>query len=522
MLGVYSLFVLIISLVVNNDAAKILAYFPTPSVSHQIVFQPLMLELAKRGHEVTVFTPDPISPKSKINANLTEIDLHDLSYTMWREIVFDSKTTSGKKSGIVQQISVLYNLITDISAKQLEMDEVQHIINDKKKKFDLIFVESLWRPGLGFSYLYNAPVILMSSFLSIYNNMEMVGAPVHPILYPSMFRQKLNNMTLWDKIIELYNHYSMNSMLDSTEKKQNELVKKVFGPDVPNLNELYNNVHMLFLNSHPLWDSNRPVPPNVVYLGGLHRKPVKELPKEWKDYLDASKHGVIYISFGTNVSPSHLPQDKIKLLVNVFSRLPYDVIWKWDKDVLPGQSKNIKISKWLPQSDLLRHPKIVLFVTQGGLQSTDEAIAAGVPLIGMPMLGDQWYNVEKYVQHKIGKRLDMEDLTEDIFHNTISTVINDKSYRNNIARIRSIMSDLPHNALDRAVWWTEHVLRHRGAKHLRSPGANLSWAEFLELELIIYLLIGLLTMIFISTAVVYYSYLFIKRNYLRSIKMKDN
>lgn len=67
-----------------------------------------------------------------------------------------------------------------------------------------------------------------------------------------------------------------------------------------------------------------------------------------------------------------------------------------------------------------------MFITQGGLQSTDEAITAGVPLIGVPMLGDQWYNTEKYVQHKIGIKLDLSDLEVESFKNAVRTVIEDK------------------------------------------------------------------------------------------------
>jgi glucuronosyltransferase len=37
--------------------AKILAVFPTPSKSHWILGQPLMKELARAGHEVTVMSP---------------------------------------------------------------------------------------------------------------------------------------------------------------------------------------------------------------------------------------------------------------------------------------------------------------------------------------------------------------------------------------------------------------------------------------------------------------------------------
>lgn len=54
------------------------------------------------------------------------------------------------------------------------------------------------------------------------------------------------------------------------------------------------------------------------------------------------------------MEPSLLPPQKIQAIINAVSKLPYDVLWKWNQDELPGRTRNIKISKWLPQSDLLR------------------------------------------------------------------------------------------------------------------------------------------------------------------------
>lgn len=76
--------------------------------------------------------------------------------------------------------------------------------------------------------------------------------------------------------------------------------------------------------------------------------------QELKAYLDSSQNGVIYISFGTNIDPSLLPQEKIQAIINAVAKSPYDVIWKWNQDEMPGRTPNIKISKWWPQSDLLR------------------------------------------------------------------------------------------------------------------------------------------------------------------------
>lgn len=62
------------------------------------------------------------------------------------------------------------------------------------------------------------------------------------------------------------------------------------------------------------------------------------------------------------------------------------------------------------------------------MQSFDEALTAGVPLVGIPMLADQWYNVERYASLKIGAGLLMEKLTEDLLANAINTVIDDPKY----------------------------------------------------------------------------------------------
>lgn len=48
-----------------------------------------------------------------------------------------------------------------------------------------------------------------------------------------------------------------------------------------------------------------------------------------------------------------LPREKIETIIKVFSELPYNVLWKYDKDVLSGKTDNIEIAKWFPQSDLL-------------------------------------------------------------------------------------------------------------------------------------------------------------------------
>ncbi|XP_045445412.1 UDP-glucosyltransferase 2-like [Melitaea cinxia] len=472
---------------VGSECAKILAVFPGPSICQQNVFRPLMIELARRGHEITVITTDPAFPKDQAPSNLTEINVHNISYGYIPKVL--------KKNGTENEEFDI-NTICDMNLKlvdmQLQSDEVQEYIRNNKN-IDLLFVESFIRPTLIYSFIYDAPVIEFSScgFLSTYLN---IGAASHPIFYPDTITRRVYNLTFWDKITKLYNFYSSNIIYDKHADTESEWFKKVLGQDVPNMNVLRSKIHMTFLNVHPIWDSNRPVPPSVVYLGGLHQKPQKELPQELKSYLDSSKYGVIYISFDTNVQPVLFPPETLKILTDVISKLPYDVLWKWDGDELPGRPHNVKISKWLPQSDLLRHPKIKLFITQGDLQSTDEAIEAGVPLVGLPMFGDQWFNVEQYNRFTIGKGLLIETMSEKQLMDAIRTVISDERYRQNIAKLRDIVNDQPLSPLERAVWWTEYVLRHGGGTHLRANGAGVSWTDYYELDLAL-LLFAVITVV---------------------------
>lgn len=75
--------------------------------------------------------------------------------------------------------------------------------------------------------------------------------------------------------------------------------------------------------------------------------------------MDSSKYGVIYVSFGTNVLAGMIPPAKVEIITKVLSKLQYDVLWKWDRDELQGKGDNIKLSKWLPQSDLLSESLVV-------------------------------------------------------------------------------------------------------------------------------------------------------------------
>lgn len=269
-------YIIICVLLSSSEAARILAVFPIPSISHHVVFRPLTQALAKKGHEVVVITPNPAFSKGNAPANLTEIDVYDMSYKLWQEI---SLKLLNAQIDLVAQMSLFLNLLTQIQSKYFENAEIMSLIKDTNKTFDLLLIEAAAKPALILSHVYKVPVVLVSSSGAAFDNNDIIRAPTHPILYPAITRRRINNLSVWEKISEIYQQILFDMMVKKHEEKDNAMFKRYLGNDVPTVRQLSNNVDMLLLNCHPIFEGIRPVPQNVVHMGGIHQKPEKELPK---------------------------------------------------------------------------------------------------------------------------------------------------------------------------------------------------------------------------------------------------
>jgi hypothetical protein len=58
------------------------------------------------------------------------------------------------------------------------------------------------------------------------------------------------------------------------------------------------------------------------------------------------------------------------------------------------------------------------------------------------------------------------------------------SFKENAQRLSNLFHDQPEKPLDRAIYWTEYVIRHKGAVHLRSAGRDLSLLAYFSVDVI--------------------------------------
>lgn len=57
-------------------------------------------------------------------------------------------------------------------------------------------------------------------------------------------------------------------------------------------------------------------------------------------------------------------------------------------------------------------------------------------------------------------------------------------YRDRVKYLSNLIHDQPMTGLQRAIWWTEYVIRHKGAPHFRSPAIDIPFYQYYLLDVI--------------------------------------
>ncbi|XP_018565801.2 UDP-glucuronosyltransferase 2B16-like [Anoplophora glabripennis] len=464
---------------------------PIPFYSHQISFKPLWLELAKRGHKITLIQPNVIVEN---NENITHIILNGTYDIMEKYKVTDKM---GEGQPIIKVFFTILEGMTECLEYQLSHPGIQELLR-REEKVDLFFTEFLVTFGFSLGRSLNAPMIGVISMDATIDGHMFAGNPTHPVMYPDRDMPYPLPLTLKERMLNTLYWLADEALKTFILKPlQDRMVSKYLGQQIPS-KDIIKNVSLLFINANPLFNGVRPLGPKTVNIGGgVHLLQPQPLPTELQEYLDSATNGVIYFSLGSIISSKQLSNTTKEVILKTFSQLPYHILWKYDKEVVNTPS-NLKIMKWIPQQDLLRHKNIKLFITQGGLQSMEEAIFNYVPMIAIPFYGDQHNNADKMVARGFGLSLDHANLDEITFKSGILEVINNPKYREKTKELADLVTDQPMSGLEKAVWWTEYVLRHGQTDHFKNTLPDIPWYQFLLLDVIFCILVITVTAAYVS------------------------
>ncbi|GAB0099857.1 UDP-glucuronosyltransferase [Sergentomyia squamirostris] len=460
---------------------NILVLETVASPSHHIWIRTLTTALAEKGHNVTSLSTDieDVTPKNLHYLHLDKV--YDVFYDPTdQDFKEEFDFLSMGKVNIFMQLLDFFDFpLLTVKGCFRSTGFHQLMAYPDDFKFDLVIYDFMvGGVMLPFVQKFNyPPVVALTAFYSASYAAPIVGGTLHPAFVPSIvssdkpggFLSRLENFLVTHLDYFLREFY--------VNPKLNKILKEKFpwAKDVRELNQL---AKIVLLNKHAGMDVIEPAFSNIIPVGGMQIQRTKTLPKDLQDILDQAKNGVILFSLGTNVKSSMLGDARITEILETFRALPeLTFLWKFESETLPVTvPSNVIIRSFVPQNDILAHPNVKLFITHGGLLSTQESVWHGVPMLGLPVFADQFQNVKLSIEGGVAEEGDLINIERKSFKTLIQKLLNEPKYREN-ARIRSeAFRDQRETPLERAVWWTEFVLRHPNMTFMRSPSLDQNFA----------------------------------------------
>ncbi|XP_062963292.1 UDP-glucuronosyltransferase 2B4-like isoform X5 [Cynocephalus volans] len=490
----------------SGSCGKVLVW-PT-EYSHWMNMKTILDELGQRGHEVTVLTS---SASVHVDPNKTSTIKFEVYPTSLSRDGFEAfiltvvkKWECIPKDRVWLHLSEMQEVMWDFS------DCVRNMCKDavlnkklmrklKESKFDVVFADAIGPCGELLAEILKIPFVYSLRFSPGYT-LEMHGGGLlfPPSYAPFVLSELSDQMTFMERIKNMIFALYFNFWFQTFNMKEwDQFYTEVLGrPTV--LLETMAKAEIWLIRSYWDFDFPRPLLPNFDFVGGFHCKPAKPLPKEMEDFVQSSgEHGVVVFTLGSMVS--NMSEERANAFASALAQIPQKVIWRFDGKKPDTLGANTRLYKWIPQNDLLGHPKTKAFITHGGGNGVYEAIYHGVPMVGMPLFADQPDNIARMMAKGAAVRLDFDTVSSTDLLNALKTVINDPLYKENIMRLSRINHDQPTKPLDRAVFWIEFVMRHKGAKHLRVAAHDLNWVQYHSLDVIGFLLACVATVIFAIT-----------------------
>ncbi|XP_072541457.1 UDP-glucuronosyltransferase-like isoform X2 [Salminus brasiliensis] len=466
--------------------------------SHWLSMKILVEELSRKGHEMVVLVPDAsfhIGNGSYITQSFkvpyTRADL-DAIMDQFKKGTFKPMTISDAWENFMKLIN-----FTNMQVKGCEnlLYDKPLMKSLKERGFDLMLTDPFLPCGSIIADAFSIPAVYFLRGIPCGLDLAAAQCPSPPSYIPRFFTgntdvmnfpQRVKNMLMMGfesyLCLQLYSSFDE---LSSRYLQRDTTYKQVLGQGAVWL------MRYDFTFEYP-----RPQMPNMVIIGGINCAKKKPLPAELEEFVNGSgEHGFVVFTLGSMVS--ELPEVKAREFFEAFRQIPQRVLWRYTGAVPKDAPKNVKLMKWLPQNDLLAHPKAKAFITHGGTHGLYEGICNGVPMVMIPLFGDQGDNVQRMVVRGVAESLNIFDITSEKLLEALRKVINDKSYKEKMTKLSAIHKDRPVEPLDLAVFWTEFVMRHKGAEHLRPAAHELNWVQYHSLDVIGFLLLVLVTVIFV-------------------------
>lgn len=484
------------------SSGKILV-FPVDG-SHWLNMKMLVEDLDHRGHEVTVVRTSSSwyvkedSPHYKsITITLRKpirIEDQDFLVTFLNQMLKIQKS-GGSPLAVTQ---FYWQMLTTLSkiheeASQLVVEMFGNPVLMKQMhdaRYDLALIDPGLPAGVLVAHKLGLPTVFNVRWINS-GEAHSVVAPSPASYVPASGSALPNRMSFLQRVKNVL-FYVLNTCIDQfiVFPVYEKLAVRYFGPKT-SFQHMLQATDIWLIRSDFVFEFPRPIMPNFVHVGGFQCKPSKPLPPHLEEFVEGSgEHGVIVMSLGTLVKG--LPTEITSEIAAGFARLPQRVIWRHLGERPQNLGNNTLLVEWMPQNDLLGHPKTRAFVAHGGANGVYESIYHAVPMVGLPLLFDQFENFLRLKMRGAAKVLDVTKLDSQSFYAALQDVLHRPAYKDNMKRLSRMHHDKPTHPRDSTIFWIEFVIRHKGAAHLRTESYKMPWYSYHSVDVLAFLLLVVL------------------------------
>ncbi|KHJ48954.1 hypothetical protein D918_00060 [Trichuris suis] len=241
----------------------------------------------------------------------------------------------------------------------------------------------------------------------------------------------------------------------------------------------YRNSAFTFVTVPPSLNFAQPTSNEVIVVDHpCQKENSSRLPDNYRQFIEQpNSKGTILVAFGHAFEAKSIPEQVRQAMLGAFLRLSdYRIIWQPAEQTDELNASHIWPNKWVPQSDILAHPKTVAFVTHMGYKSFREGLCAQVPLVAMPIFAEQYFNTAVALQKGIGVFVNKMNISSEGMYRALHRVLNDRTIKQRMTRFSSQVNDQFVDPVDLATFWINFLLRRKNVvtKFLRQKGEDLN------------------------------------------------
>ncbi|KAK9966690.1 hypothetical protein ABG768_003787 [Culter alburnus] len=460
--------------------------------SHWTGVKAVAEEMGRRGHKVMVVIPEVsvlLGPGKHYTTRTFPVPYgqQQLDELQAR----NAEVMESKQQPLLEKISTrISNMRKFVDLQRTTAESLllnQELVDFlRKQNFDAVLTSPAVPTGAILAYNLSLPAVYMLRGLPCGLDSTATACPNPPSYVPRFFTHNSDRMSFRQRVLNVLVSILEPLLCKLIYWSTEDVASRFLQRDV-SVAEILRSGALWLLRYDFILEFPKPLMPNMVLVGGINCAMKRPLTKEVEEFVQGSgEHGIVVFTLGSLVSS--MPKEKAAIFFEAFSMIPQRVLWRYAGEIPDNIPENVKLMKWLPQNDLLGHPKARAFITHGGTHGIYEGICHGVPMVMIPLFGDQGDNVHRMATRGVGVILSIHDITSQTLFDALNTVINDSSYKQRMEKLSAIHNDRPMQPLDLAVYWTEFVMRHKGADHLRPAAHDLNWLQYHSLDVIGFLL----------------------------------